>query len=299
MSPASLLTEAEHREWRDIGYLTLRGAVPAGRARELSVAVDETLERYKALPRHRRIEHSAVAGIESDYRIKNLLALSDRFDWLLDWEPIYRRVLGLMGPYIALCATEILVRTTSDRPALQLHVDGGPSLNRILPSAEGATMFVKALVFLTPVRGEDQGNLELVPGSHRELLPASSDAVDEHSVASRRMQVLVEPGDVVLFPWSLWHAVAPNRTESPRVALALWYCQRWIRPVDRRGSEEVLLSRLSPRQRLLVQPNPPNGSAEDFYMPSDERYLATMVPVAWKDSPELSPYRVADATYAR
>ena len=66
------------------------------------------------------------------------------------------------------------------------------------------------------------------------------------------MQLCVKAGDVVIFPHSLWHGAAPNRTRRARKTLIYCYNQMCLRPYDFEKATPELLERCTPRQRRLL-----------------------------------------------
>ena len=67
------------------------------------------------------------------------------------------------------------------------------------------------------------------------------------------VQILAKPGDVLLFPHSLWHAVAPNRTKRTRYSIILRYGLTALRPFERFDSVLADDSRsLTIRQRRVL-----------------------------------------------
>jgi ectoine hydroxylase-related dioxygenase (phytanoyl-CoA dioxygenase family) len=89
----------------------------------------------------------------------------------------------------------------------------------------------------------------LVPGSHRVPFPTSGFAIERAPAGV--VQLLSKAGDAVIFPWSLWHAVAPHRGDRARKSVALRYGQLWCRPYDYERLSPETLNRMTPRRRRL------------------------------------------------
>lgn len=289
--PFGLLGAARRNLWRRDGYLHLQRALGQEHIARLLRDVDEVVCTFKGLPEDQQTAHVGATGSmdSDDMRLRNVVSLSGFMDELLDLPAVFAPVLALLGPYIQVCGTEILLRRPYPNDALALHVDGGSGLGRVVPNFDSNISHVKALFFLTDVQGVDQGNVVLVPGSHDVEFPHSSAALASHPLRRGSIQLQARAGDVILFPATLWHAVAPNKSQASRISLVVWYSQLWARPVDYDRIEPKVLERLSTRQRLLF------GELADarpvsYYLPTQAHYLATMTAGVARDSAELSPY---------
>ena len=54
------------------------------------------------------------------------------------------------------------------------------------------------------------------------------EGVDQDAPHPDQRQVEGPPGSVLLYDSRLWHAVAPNRSDEPRVALIVRYAPWWL-----------------------------------------------------------------------
>jgi hypothetical protein len=290
-SPVGLLGAAQRNLWRRDGYLHLQSALTREHVDRLLRGVDEAVSAFRRLPDDQQTAHMGATGSmdSDDMRLRNVVSLSGFMDEVLDLPAVFEPALALLGPYIQVCGTEILLRRPNPDDALMLHVDGGSGLGRMLPNFDSNISHVKALFFLTDVQGVDQGNVILVPGSHEVEFPRASSALASHPLRQGSIQLQARAGDVILFPATLWHAVAPNKSQASRISLVVWYSQLWARPVDYHHIESRVLERLSKRQRLLL------GALADarpvtYYLPTQADYLATMTAGVARDSSELFPY---------
>jgi hypothetical protein len=103
-----------------------------------------------------------------------------------------------------------------------------------------AVMHVTTLWMLSPFTKENGGTLVL-PGSHRRRTnPTGADCdIDPQQVLDGEQHVVGTAGSVLVMDSRLWHATAPNRTDEPRVALAVRYAPWWLNlEVLRPGSEQ-------------------------------------------------------------
>jgi len=290
-STVDLLTTDQRERWRRDGYLHLENALSEEQIERLLRGVDEAVSVFQRLPEDQQAVHAGATGTmaSDDMRLRNVVSLSGFMDELLDLPAVFEPALALLGPYMQVCGTEILLRKPYPDDALALHVDGGSGLGRMLPNLKSNMSHVKALYFLTDVQAADQGNVILVPGSHDVEFPRSGDDLASHPLRQESFQLQARAGDVILFPATLWHAVAPNKSGMTRTSLVVWYSQLWARPVDYHRIEPDVFARLTKRQRLLLgelaDPRPVT-----FYLPTQSDYLPTMTTGIPRNSTELLPY---------
>lgn len=256
------VTRDQQRSWRRDGFLLVRGALEGSEVRELLGRIDEVVERYAGS--EHGFKQSAAA-----YKVAEAITLTDCLDPLLDHERVFPLLLDLLGPFLQVLGTEIFVRPSSASEELLVawHTDGGPTLGRFLPRAGDPALQLKTQFFLTDMPETDSGNFMLVPGSHRRLFPKQGlDATPAEAV-----QLTVHAGDAVIFPWSLWHAVAPNHSGRARRSVTVRYGQLWSRPYDYERLPESVLARLTPRRRRLVGDLGTVHPSSYFYADEDEQ----------------------------
>ncbi len=89
---------------------------------------------------------------------------------------------------------------------------------------------LSSIWMLTPF-GPETGGTFLIPGSHRNTNNPSAgglQGVDANAPYHAEIQATGEAGSVLLYDSRLWHAVAPNLSNSPRVALIIRYAPWWL-----------------------------------------------------------------------
>ena len=93
-----------------------------------------------------------------------------------------------------------------------------------------AVLHLSTIWMLTPFSAETGGTL-VVPGSHRwPRNPAAGDMpeVDNEAVYPTERHVEGSAGSALVYDSRLWHAVAANRSDHPRVALIVRYAPWWL-----------------------------------------------------------------------
>jgi hypothetical protein len=237
------VTRDQQRSWRRDGFLLVRGALDPTEVTQLLARIDDIVERYAAS------EHGFRQSTGA-YKVAEAITLTDALDPLLDHQRTFPVLLDLLGPFLQVLGTEIFVRPSRESQDLLVawHTDGGPTLGRFLPRPGDPTLQLKTQFFLTDLPETDSGNFMLVPGSHRRLFP--KEGLNE--TPREAMQLTVRAGDAVLFPWSLWHAVAPNHSGRARRSVTVRYGQLWSRPYDYERLPPWVLARMTARRRRLL-----------------------------------------------
>jgi hypothetical protein len=188
--------------------------------------------------------------------LRNIAGTHPAFADLIDAEAILFPVVQILGPRIALLSSHGVIRARNPevsaeqlaRMSLSWHRDLG--ISSIEMTHPQPRLAVKAAIWLTPLTGEGQGALRVVPGSHR--LPGEPVRDSRTNQPYGWTEVLAQPGDVTVFEQRLWHAAAPNIGASPRVSLFYGYGYRWLRAQDYSDLSPALLGELSPVRRQLL-----------------------------------------------
>jgi len=136
---------------------------------------------------------------------------------------------------------------------------------------------IKCQVFLTDVSTPDSGNFLLIPGSHRRLpertgtcyLDGLNETFARGDLPEGAVTVCAKAGDALLFPYSLWHAVGPNR-RAPRTTFIFRFGQLWQRPNDYLRQPDKVLERMSPRLRRMFGDLGRDPHPLDYHKPQDQ-----------------------------
>ena len=271
------LTSAQARSFATDGFLHLKHAIPPELVARALGAVDHMISEYEA---ERPGKHGGVYTI-----IATLLKsghTNGAIDELMDHPALFPILLDLMGPYIQIMGSQIYVRypqlgaADPTRMLSGYHTDAGPSLGQIHVTEDSLPINLKVQFFLTDIVAEDRANFCVVPGSHRTPLPSKAERDLEPGWPSGGQQLLVEAGDIVIFPNTLWHGVASNQQEdNVRRSLTFRYGQMWSRPYDYQVCPPDVLERMTPRRRRLMGDmgdGMQNGEnqATDYFKPTDQ-----------------------------
>jgi ectoine hydroxylase-related dioxygenase (phytanoyl-CoA dioxygenase family) len=282
MSQLNLITPTEEKAFRENGFLLLRSVISPSAVASLLAEVSRVADEANSIGAVLREE--AYVFHENSYRLARVLRMTPAFDHLIDHPGYFGKLVSLIGPHIQLMGSEIFVRGAAHDAITNFHTDLGEGLQQILPDSENLFLQIKIQIFLTDLSAPDSGNFVLVPGSHRMRVTDTDEycTVKEMNrqigpngrLPAGSLQVLAKPGDVLFFPHTLWHAVAPNRSGRTRYSIVLRYGQLTLRPHERYDPVLTDPSRtLTMRQRRLLgdfgmdNPGPyrPSKQAEIIY----------------------------------
>lgn len=254
------LTPQDLKAWHQDGFLVIKDVIPRHEIDDLLKGVDEVLSIHQSTQSDlKNTEH--VHGKEY-FNIHKALEYTDSLDYLLDHPKVFDITTFLMGPYIQVMSCHIFIRhpSTTTSPIGKFHTDGGPALQRILPNQHNLPLQFKAQFFLTDMEEEDSSNFALIPGSHLKnvpyhhpfcFVPECNKYIEQGMMPPDAIQLKVKAGDVLIHPWSLWHAVAPNKSENTRKSISIRYGQMWFKTYHNEMSKNIL-ERMTPRQRRLL-----------------------------------------------
>jgi len=268
------LTEEQLGSYASDGYLHLeRVFSPAEVSRGLAV-VDALEANPVTLDNREGFYHKD----QTTFRFRNAVDATPGLDEMLDHPGLVGPLMSLLAGSIQILGTEVLVRGVSEQTSEPWHTDGGQYLQRVRLTADSCSIQIKAQVFLTDTSVDNSGNFLLVPGSHLRI-PATQDYmcyIEELNEPFRRGEIpdnaiiiRAEPGDVLIFPHSLWHGVMAN-TVRPRKTFIFRYGQLWQRPFDYSVQPATVLDRMSPRLRRMFGDFGLNPHPTVFYKPDDQ-----------------------------
>jgi hypothetical protein len=268
------LTEHQLATYASNGYLHLRGMfspaeVELGR-RILQEAVESPAPSIAA--------HNSYLDPPHSTRIRNAIAHQPALAYFLDHPGLVGPLVSLLGASVQILGTEIFLRRLDSSPMVPWHTDGGQALQQIRVDPAGRSLQIKAQIFLTKVSGEGCANFLLIPGSQRRVPTPTGPRcyIDELNTVQHKdflpeggLRVEAEPGDVLLFPYSLWHAVDRNIVR-PRETFILRFGQMFERPQDYFQQPDDLLARFSPRLRRMFGGFGPDVHPLDYYKSDDQ-----------------------------
>ncbi|TCO15695.1 phytanoyl-CoA dioxygenase PhyH [Kribbella steppae] len=221
--------------------------------------------------------HPSFTDREHTLRIRDAISQCPELATFLDHPRLVSTLIALLSDSVQILGTEIFVRSCENRPLEGWHTDGGEYLQRIMLAPGSQCLQIKCQIFLTDTSQDESGNFLLIPRSHRRMpephetcyLDGLNEGLHRGELPDDVTTIHAAPGDALLFPYSLWHAVGPNRLQ-PRITLIFRYGQLWHRPNDYTRQPAHLLERFSPRLRRMFGDLGDDPHPLEFYKPQDQ-----------------------------
>ena len=273
-----VLTEEQKCQWKEDGYLVLKGALSEEEIKRLAAAVDQMDDEHRRqLASNGSVNRSDVKPYDGLNKL-NIIEESDIFVELVDHPATFPVVLELLGPFVQLSMSQAMIRPPNpDNTGLAhaLHPDGGQAMQRIRVDSNSLPLQIKIQYFLTPLTTPERGNFTIVPGSHHRPFPAAQLGNAESPHNAEAVQLCVEAGDAVVFPHALWHGASSNRSDYARKTLIYCYNHHCFRAYDYKEASSELLGRCTPRQRRLLGDIGGWQPGSYFYSPADQEEVMT------------------------
>lgn len=265
MTKPTCLTSKQLEEFESNGYIIISHFLP-----------QEEVETFKQITDE--LQGTTPFNKIGRWDKRNCIIHHTKFIELLTNPPLLTIVTQLLGYNIKLLGSHLVATNASPQNQelpVTWHRDGGV-LSAELPDPL-PPLFVKVSFCISGSSQSEGGELLVVPGSHRLIGEPPTDPQTELPIGVTK--IYINPGDMLIFDWRLWHAVNKNTSKIIRRTLYFTFGFRWLSPVDYKTMPEELLS-LGPIHKQLL------GGATELgnYLPSEaelplkilaERYLKT------------------------
>lgn len=240
-------TDIERFFFDNNGYLLLEEFLPTALVESLITVVERTIERR----RNNQSNHEHHPAFPDQLgkvnaRVMHLLAEDPLFLDLLDYKPTMEYVYNLFNQMPHLHSTDVIYEVEpEDHHGRGWHIDGIQDGFRNLQPHIPFLQF-KVGYFLSDMSAPDQGNLTLVPGSHKSFVNP-----DVAKGMPGAVQLCGGPGTAVLFHNALWHSAGPFiRRGGKRTILYYGYEHPWMLAcAEQWRYDKAFLHRLTQAQR--------------------------------------------------
>ena len=228
-------TEEKLHQLKMNGYCVLDGIIPDDRIDEVreSVVAAQAAHHEKAeaeLAKTRSRGHRV--GVQGVANLRGVINETQTFAPYLADERIMALTDALFGPYVRISCTDCVINYPgnergywhSDWPYNQTNATHIPA-----PYPD-TIMHLSTIWMLTPF-GPKTGGTYIIPGSHRtddNPSAAGITGIDPDAPYPTETQVSGSAGSVLLYDSRLWHAVPPNHSDKPRVAIIVRYAPWWL-----------------------------------------------------------------------
>jgi ectoine hydroxylase len=245
---------AERFRFDNEGYLVLEGFLTPEHVARLRSAVDRAVGRRRDLVRTGQ-KQTGFTQTKSEQSTRFFYILDDDplFLELLDWPALLPYVHALINPKPHHHGSDVIVEHGGDFMARQgeWHIDGHDDGYRNLGSPI-PLLQLKVGYYLSDMSAPWQGNLAVVPGSHKAKLDPIPEDRQRRDFFPGAVQVCAPPGTAILFHNALWHTAAPySGPNRGRTMLYYAYEHPWmVGSQEHWGYEKSFYNeRLSPARR--------------------------------------------------
>jgi ectoine hydroxylase-related dioxygenase (phytanoyl-CoA dioxygenase family) len=176
-------------------------------------------------------------------RIYNLLAHGALYQQI----PVHDRVLPIIEGVLdrgCLVSSLSSIDIGPGEAAQPLHAD-----DQLIPLPKPHVSIICNTMWALTEFTADNGATRLVPGSHRADRSPLPFGEPVETIAAE-----MAAGSVLVFDGSIWHGGGANRTDTPRLGIAMNYCAGWLRQQENQqlGIPREIARTFSPRLRKLV-----------------------------------------------
>ncbi len=223
------------RRLKTDGFYLFEGIIPDDRIDEIRDSVVDAQARNNARSQARLAKTRSQGhriGARGVASLKQVINETRTFAPYLAHRQILDVVEAVFGPYARISCTDCVVNHPGNERGYW-HADwpyNATNASHIPAPYPDATLHLSTIWMLTPFSAENGGTF-IIPGSHRMLNnPASGHMpeIDTDAPYPTETQVSGSAGSVLIYDSRLWHAVAPNRSDTPRVALIIRYAPWWL-----------------------------------------------------------------------
>lgn len=147
---------------------------------------------------------------------------------LLDWAPLWPYVTGLLNERPHHHASDAIIEYGPVGRPMGWHQDGHDKAFRVL-GWPVPLLQLKVGYYLTDMTRSGQGQLCVVPGSHRARLDPDPDDRQRLDLFPGALEVRAPAGSAILFHNALWHSQGPwTRDDGARIMLYYAYEHPWM-----------------------------------------------------------------------
>jgi hypothetical protein len=249
------ISAAERFFFDNNGYLILESFLSPDHVGRLT----ETLLRVVARRRQRAEEGAPQTGtthIHGDSaRIFYILEDDPLFLEMLDWPPMMPYVHALLNERPHHHASDAIIEQGLKDRKMGWHLDGHDNGYRNMRRYGNAIplLQLKVAYYLSDMTEPGQGNLCIVPGSHKAEFEPNQDDLQKPELFPGAIQVCAPPGSAILFHNALWHSGGPwTRENAARIMLYYAYEHPWmLASQEHWGYTPEFYNQLTPARRAF------------------------------------------------
>ena len=243
-------TQAERFFFDNNGYLVIEEFLPPGMVANL-------LEVSLRVAEERREKEGAGAP---QCGMTHVDGENTRYFYILGDDPLFLDMLTPppLMPYLAGLlnakphhhASDVIIEYGPKARGMGWHLDGHDDGYRLFGTPI-PLLQLKVGYYLTDMTQPDQGNLCVIPGSHKAAHRPDADELQDTDLFDGATQVCAPGGTAILFHNALWHSAGPlTRDGGRRVMLYYAYEHPWMMAsAEHWGYPQSFYDGLTPEQR--------------------------------------------------
>lgn len=205
----------------------------------------------------------AAAGTQSFGQVGRSYETEPDLERLMDHPAVLPKIRGLYGDRFIMQSGWNTKQPAHGKMG-GWHQDGSGAYDFKQLSSTIPLIQLRASFLLTDQTRPRMGNMELIPGSHRSLVPLPA-SVRKGEIEPAIGHVICAPaGSVLIFHNAVWHRTYAHDGDYDRYTMHYIYSPPWIRPSDRFHNDRDFLRRTTPLRRALMgefeRPDAPYGA---------------------------------------
>jgi len=223
-----MISQSEKFFFDNNGYLVLEQFLDLNLTKDLLQTVKHVASRRRKLVSD-KIEHTGITQIDGQ-NIRYFYILDDDplFLKMLDYPPIMAYIESLLNSKPHHHASDAVLEFSPIERGMAWHIDGHDDgyrgLARPIPLLQ-----LKVGYYLTDMTKPGQGNLCLIPGSHKAMTEPFVDDLQNKELFDGAIQVCAPAGTAILFHNAVWHSGGPWYQENgQRIMLYYAYEHPWM-----------------------------------------------------------------------
>ncbi|HLH99645.1 MAG TPA: phytanoyl-CoA dioxygenase family protein [Acidimicrobiales bacterium] len=211
--------------------------------------------------------HAALDARDAPPRGRGVIYEFDpAFERLMDHPKVLPKVHALYGDRFILQAAAN-TRVQPGTPAGGWHQDGSNAYDYKQLGHPIPLLQLRVSYLITDQTEPGQGNLELIPGSHRAQVGLPDHVREVRGDVPIGHVLCAEAGTVLIFHNAVWHRAYDHNGPNVRYTPHYIYSPPWLRYSDRMQNSRQFLDRTTPLRRALLgdfsRPDAPFGANYD------------------------------------
>lgn len=208
------MSDAERYTFETNGYLVIENALSSAEVGVLNAALDRDFsERHETF----------YSRSEGTYQSVRVMEVETAFDALIMHPGVFDTLKALMNDDIAFSELSVIIKSPGTETHAAWHKDAGYSGVPLTQSL----LLISCIYYLTDVP-PDGACFTVTPGSHRFDRPQPK--VENLEDMPTHVKLSGRAGTAILFNANLWHAAMPDRSDTERRTVHLYYCRPWMKP---------------------------------------------------------------------